>query len=155
MKSPKSHKTVVNRVQAGFIVSVTQVRVDYLKGWNLLKSENIMKLNFIQGSDGLRIVRRSPQHTVDGTSRRSSSFPVFVWLFSCRASGRQQQTQEGAHGLHQGADPRTGVRVRSPQLPDPTETLRNRCQPRPDRTPGTTETTSLKVEVFWVKQEYL
>lgn len=83
----------------------------------------------------------------------SPSFPV-MWLFSCRVSGRQQQAQEGAHSLHQGADPRTGVRVRSPQLPDPSETLRNRCQPRPDRTPGTAKATWSTV-VFWrVQQEY-
>lgn len=44
---------------------------------------------------------------------------------------REQQTQEGEDGVHQGADPRAGGRVRSPQLPNPAKALRDRRQPRP------------------------
>src|SRR4029434_10180652 len=51
--------------------------------------------------------------------------------------GPEQQAPEGAHGLHQGADPRAGVGVRPPQLPDPPAPLRDRRQPRPHRTTGT------------------
>lgn len=44
---------------------------------------------------------------------------------------REQQTQEGEDGVHQGADPRAGGRVRPPQLPNQTKALRDRRQPRP------------------------
>lgn len=46
--------------------------------------------------------------------------------------GCQQQTAEGAHSVHQGADPRAGGRVRPPQLPDAATALRDRRQPGPD-----------------------
>lgn len=45
----------------------------------------------------------------------------------------ERQTAQGEDGLHQGADPRAGGRVRPPQLPDPTTTLRDRRQSRPHR----------------------
>lgn len=43
--------------------------------------------------------------------------------------GCEQQAEEGADGIHQRADSRTGSRIRPSQLFDQTEAVRNRRKP--------------------------
>lgn len=53
-----------------------------------------------------------------------------------RKARREQQGQEGADGLHQGAAAGARGRVRPPQLPDPAPQIRDRGQPGPLRAAG-------------------
>lgn len=55
-------------------------------------------------------------------------FRVPGWELQVR---REQQAQEGEDGVHQGADPGAGGRVRPPQLPNQAKALRDCRQPRP------------------------
>ena len=54
------------------------------------------------------------------------------------------QAPQGAHGVHQAPDPRTGEGVLRPQLPDATAALRDRCSSGPDRETGKTIRVSLQ-----------
>ena len=54
------------------------------------------------------------------------------------------QAPQGAHGVHQAPDPRTGEGVLRPQLPDATAALRDRCSSGPDRETGKTIRMSLQ-----------
>lgn len=58
-----------------------------------------------------------------------SSFRVTGWELQV---GCRQQTAEGAHSLHQGANPGAGGRVCPPQLSNATAALRDCCQLGPD-----------------------
>ena len=46
-------------------------------------------------------------------------------------AGPVGQAAQGAHGLHQAADPGTGERVQCAQLPHQAQALRDRCRPQP------------------------
>lgn len=54
------------------------------------------------------------------------------------------QAPQGAHGIHQAPDPRTGEGVLRPQLPDAAAALRDRCSSGPDRETGKTIRVSLQ-----------
>lgn len=62
-----------------------------------------------------------------------SSIPFLFFLFRVPRwelqIGCEQQAKEGADGVHQRADSRTGGRIRPSQLFDQTEAVRNRSEP--------------------------